>query len=244
MTQPSPRFPPPWTPAPERLFPGPDELVVIVANLQVGSDRLQALRSAFSAREEERFQSFATDALRSIWGAARGTLREVLGRALGCAPAEVQFRYAPHGKPYLPDSALRFNISHSGALGLIALSRAEVGADVELPRARRSDAIARRFFAPGESDRLFAERDAEKRADLFFRLWTCKEAFLKVTGEGFSRSTRSFEIALSPPRILWATGIPDAARRYSVHPLEVGDPYRAAVVADARAPALRTYRWS
>jgi 4'-phosphopantetheinyl transferase len=231
-------------PPPAGIFPGPHELVLIAATLYVGADRLERLRKSFSPREEERFQSFATDALRSIWGAARGTLREVLGRALGCAPAEVEFRYGPHGKPYLAGSPLRFNISHSGALALIALSRAEVGADVELPRPRRSDAIARRFYAPGEIERLFAERDAERRADAFFRLWTCKEAFLKATGEGLSRSTRSFEITLSPPRLLWATGIPDAAQRYSVHPVDVGSPYRAGVVAEAPELALRTWRWT
>jgi 4'-phosphopantetheinyl transferase len=231
-------------PAPARIFPGERELVLIATSLHVEPDRLDALRKTFSPREEERFQSFATDALRSVWGAARGTLREVLGRALGCAPAAVQFRYAPHGKPYLADSALRFNISHSGALALIALSRAEVGADVELPRPRRSDAIARRFYAPGEIERLFAESDEARRADAFFRLWTCKEAFLKVTGEGLSRSTRSFEIALSPPRVLWAAGIRDAAERFSVHPVDVGDPYRAAVVAEGRTLTVQTYRWT
>src|SRR2546427_294503 len=111
----------------------------------------------FPAREDARFKSFATDALRSRWGAARGTLREVLGRALACAPAEVQFRYAKHGKPQVAGSTLRFNISHSGALAVIALARFEVGVDVELPRRRRSDAIARRFYAPGEIEGLFAE---------------------------------------------------------------------------------------
>jgi len=218
--------------------------VVIATSLEVRRDRLEAMRKTFSPREEERFQSFATDSLRNLWGAARGTLREVLGRAVGCDASEVQFRYGPHGKPYLAGSPVRFNISHSGALALIALAQVEVGADVELPRKRRSDAIARRFYAPGEIERLFAEADAEKRADAFFRLWTCKEAFLKATGEGLSRSTRSYEIAFSPPRLVWATGIADAAHRYSVHPIDVGDPYRAAVVAEASAIAPRTYRWT
>ena len=218
--------------------------MVIATSLEVRRDRLEAMRKTFSPREEERFQSFATDSLRNLWGAARGTLREVLGRAVGCDASEVQFRYGPHGKPYLAGSPVRFNISHSGALALIALAQVEVGADVELPRKRRSDAIARRFYAPGEIERLFAEADAEKRADAFFRLWTCKEAFLKATGEGLSRSTRSYEIAFSPPRLVWATGIADAAHRYSVHPIDVGDPYRAAVVAEASAIAPRTYRWT
>src|SRR5712664_4870847 len=150
MTPAPPLFPPLWRPAPEALAPGPGEVVLVASSLDVDSRRLDALRAHFSAREEDRFQSFATDALRSRWGAARGTLREVLGRALACAPAEVQFRYALHGKPQLAGSTLRFNISHSVALAVVKIGRFEVGVDVELPRQRRSDAIARRFYAPGE----------------------------------------------------------------------------------------------
>jgi len=243
MTPAPPIFPPLWRPAPEALAPGASEVVLVAASLDVDSRRLAVLRAHFSALEEDRFQSFSTDALRSRWGAARGTLREVLGRALACAPAEVRFRYAAHGKPQLAGSALRFNISHSGALAVIALARFEVGVDVELPRKRRSDAIARRFYAPGEIERLFAQADDPLRADAFFRLWTCKEAFLKATGEGLSRSTRSYEISLHPPRLLWATGIADAATRYSVHPLDLGEPYRGALVAEAPSASVRHFLW-
>lgn len=244
MTQPAPRFPPVWQPPAGRIAPSGQEVVLVAAHLDVHPDRLAALRASFSPREEERFQSFATDQLRSRWGAGRGILREALGHALGCGPSEVEFAYGLHGKPYVRGAPIRFNISHSGSLAVIALARVEVGVDVELPRARRSDAIARRFYAPGEIERMFAEADDQRRADAFFRLWTCKEAFLKVTGEGLSRSTRSYEIALAPAGLLWATGIPDAARRYSVHPLDVGDPYRAALVVEAPRPVLLHYRWS
>jgi len=224
------------------LKPQPGELVVVLADLDVPPSRLAQLRSAFSAREEERFQSFAHEEHRFRWGASRGILREVLGSALGIAPADVVFRYAPHGKPFV--DGLRFNISHSGGRALIALAQVEVGADIELPKPRRTDDIARRFFAPGENARLFSISAPDARRAEFFRLWTCKEAFLKVTGEGLSRSTRSYEIELLPEggaRLLWAKNIPDAATRFSVYPLDPGAPYRGAVFAEAPALRLRTF---
>jgi 4'-phosphopantetheinyl transferase len=225
-------------------FPQPGELVVVVADLEVSEGRLAQLRSAFSPREEERYHSFAHDQHRFPWGAARGTLREVLAAALDTSPRQIAFRYGAHGKPEV--RGLHFNISHSGARALIALSQVEVGADIELPRARRTDDIARRFFAPGEIERLFEITDPAARQAEFFRLWTCKEAFLKATGEGLSRSTRSYEIELLPDggaRLLWAKGIPDAAARYSLRPLDPGSPYRAAVVAEAPSLSLRTLTW-
>ena len=219
------------------------EAEVRFVDLNVAPERLAQLLEHLSPRERARYDSFAHDEHRHRWGAARGSLREVLAGALGCAPADVAFAYGSHGKPRVAGGP-RFNISHSGDLAVIALGPVEVGVDVELPRLRRSDDIARRFYAPGENARLFAIEDAAARADAFFRLWTCKEAFLKVTGEGLSRSTRSFEIDPGPPpRLLWATGIPDAAERFSVHPLSPPEPYRAALVAEAPQVTLRLLRW-
>jgi 4'-phosphopantetheinyl transferase len=239
-----------WSAPPAHPLPPPGEVFAFVADLRVAPDRLRDLTAAFAERERQRAAAFATDEWRDRWSAARGTLREVLGRALDITARAVQFRYAPHGKPELdPECAprareLRFNISHSGDRALIVLARVEVGADVEHLKKRRTDDIARRFFAPAEQQRLFA-LPASAREAAFFRLWTCKEAFLKVTGEGLSRSTRSYEIDVAPSgaRLVWATGLADAASRYSVFPLDPGSGYAAAVVAEAQRLTLRRFRW-
>jgi 4'-phosphopantetheinyl transferase len=222
--------------------PHQGELAVVLANLDVADARRAGLLATFAPRELERYASFRHDEHRFRWGTARGTLREVLGSALGCEPAEVTFSYGAHGKPGIAGSRLRFNLSHSDGLALIVLGDVEVGADVELPRVRRSDDIARRFYTPGENARLFA-LDTPARDDAFFRLWCCKEAFLKCTGEGLSRSTRSYEIELSrgSARLLWAEGTD--ASRYSIYPIEVDEPYRAAVVAEGHDFKLRQHRW-
>ena len=70
--------------------------------------------------------------------AARGLLRTILGRYLELPPRELQFSFGAHGKPALEGvaSTLRFNLSHSDDLLLLAVSHArEVGVDVELMRA-------------------------------------------------------------------------------------------------------------
>ena len=239
-------------PAPSgELLPRGGEIDAVLADLDVPPARLRELTASFTDRERQRAASFAMDEWRNRWSAARGTLREVLGRALGLAPRAVALRYGPHGKPELDPACakgageLRFNLSHSGARALIGLARVEVGADVEHLKKRRTDGIARRFFVRGEQERLFALAAASEREQAFFRLWTCKEAFLKVTGEGLSRSTRSYEIEVGPSgaRLLWAKGLPDAAQRFSVHPLDPGNGYAAALVAEAQGLELRRYRW-
>jgi len=240
----------PWTRPPANPLPRSGEVFALLVDLRAARERLGELTAGFTDRERERAAQFATDEWRDRWSAARGTLREVLGRALGIESGAVRFRYGLHGKPELDPgcakgaAGLRFNISHSGDRALIALARVEVGADVERLKTRRTDDIARRFFAPGEQQRLFAFTGSEREA-AFFRLWTCKEAFLKVTGEGLSRSTRSYEIemAQSGSRLVWAKGLPEAASRYSVFPLEPGNGYAGAIVAEAQGLTLRRFGW-
>src|SRR5437588_12301918 len=117
------------------------EAELTFVQLDVADERLQELLGFLSPRERARYDSFAHEQHRKRWGVGRGSLREALGRATGRAPGEIEFRYAPHGKPFI-EGGPRFNISHSGGLALIALSDVEVGVDVEVPRRRRTDDIA------------------------------------------------------------------------------------------------------
>jgi 4'-phosphopantetheinyl transferase len=222
--------------------PQPHEVLAVLFPLDVSEERREQLLRFLNQRERERFESFKFEDHRLRWGTSRGTLREILGALLGVAPSEVQFSYGAHGKPGIRDSALRFNLSHSQGQALLAVAQVEVGADVEWPRQRRNDDIARRFFSAGENERLFA-LPAEDREREFFRLWCCKEAFLKCTGEGLSRSTRSYEVELlgDRARLLWARGVD--ASRYSVFPIETGSPCRAAVVAEGVGLSLSVQRW-
>src|SRR4051812_20961387 len=89
------RDPPPlasWPVPPADPMPRPGEVAAVFADLAVGPDRLRRLTAGFTPRERQRAESFATDEWRDRWSAARGTLREVLGSALGIAPDAVGLR--------------------------------------------------------------------------------------------------------------------------------------------------------
>jgi phosphopantetheinyl transferase len=76
---------------------------------------------------------------RSAFGEA---LREVLARYLGAEPGEIELVVGERGKPRLAGGQLHFNLSHSGALGLVAVcAEREVGVDVERLRPKREAAF-------------------------------------------------------------------------------------------------------
>ena len=103
--------------------------------------------------------------------------------------------YVQNQKPCLKNSNIRFNLSHSGNMVFCAVSDKDVGCDVE----QITDIdmqIAARFFFHEEYEAISACPDSTSRNDLFFRYWTLKESFMKVTGLGFKLNLDDFCIDL------------------------------------------------
>lgn len=75
-------------------------------------------------------------------------LQEVLAVYLDEDPGQIQLRRGRYGKPRLAEEnrRLEFNLSHSGALALVAVSgELEVGVDVERVRPKRGEGFYRRW---------------------------------------------------------------------------------------------------
>jgi 4'-phosphopantetheinyl transferase len=109
-----------------------------VAELHVWRARLDAggwpAADGLPAAERERAAGLNRPDARRRWVAARWALRGVLARYLELEPAAIELRFGARGKPMLAaaESPLRFNLSHSGELALIAVAGGrEVGVDVQ-----------------------------------------------------------------------------------------------------------------
>ena len=96
------------------------------------------------------------------------------------------------GKPFFSDRSLPcFNWSHSGDWVFLAISDCEVGVDIEVVRNRsRYLDIAERFYSQEE-----AEAVRKGGENVFFLLWTMREAALKLSGRGLAGSD---ELSLNP----------------------------------------------
>ena len=122
--------------------------------------------------------------------ASRGSLRLILGQYLNLDPGEIQFRYAPKGKPFLKKNIpleLSFNLSHAADWAVLAITEGlEVGIDIECIDPQLDyEKLATQFFSHSERDKLM-QYPPERQRRGFYRLWTAKEAKLKCFGTGFS----------------------------------------------------------
>jgi 4'-phosphopantetheinyl transferase len=187
-----------------------------------------------SPDERDRADRRATRLLRNRAIAARGGLRCALARHLDCTPAELRFFHGFHGKPMLADSLLplHFNLSHSGELALLGVSRDfEIGVDVERLGAMPEDLLA--VLAPAETHRLM-ELQPVNQARGFFDCWTRKEAYVKATGLGMSIPFDSFDVLSAPGgvRMHQSPGNADCGR-WRIQSLTPADGYIGAVAAGA-----------
>jgi len=121
-------------------------------------------------------------------------------RSRGVDPMTADIRKKKSGKPYLCGSrTVFFSLSHSGTVGICAVSEKVNGVDIE-STGRSDPGIASRFFTPRENKLLSACGDYDY---YFTRLWTLKESFAKYTGEGISSiSGIEFDLRVRPPRLV------------------------------------------
>ena len=158
------------------------------------------LDDVLSIQERDRAARFAfeRDALR--FRLCRAMLRLGLGWYLQRSPRDIELATGAWGKPFLTDgSELRFNVTHSDGLGLIAFTTAgEVGIDIEsLDRAVDAVDIASTYFAKGEMAMIAAGVTPQEQVSIFLRLWTRKEAVLKAAGYGIARGLDTVDMSQS-----------------------------------------------
>ena len=99
----------------------------------------------------------------------------------------------PNGKPYFQERPeLAFSLSHSGMLAVLAVSERRCGVDCEEIRTEKESFrfIAQKYFTEEEQQEVFGGADEgeheEFDAAAFTRIWTKKEAYVKMTGDGLS----------------------------------------------------------
>jgi medium-chain acyl-[acyl-carrier-protein] hydrolase len=227
---------------------GADEVHVWRVPLDCGPDAVARLLESLADDERERADRFHFDKDRRHFIAGRGCLRAVLGRYLGEAPGRLSFTYNFYGKPTLASATdLRFNLTHSHGLALVAVTRGrEVGVDVEyVRRDLAGELLAERFFSPREAAALRALPEPQRR-EAFFRCWTRKEAYIKARGAGLSLPLDRFDVTLRPdePAMLLAThDEPDEARRWTLRALTPGEGYVGALAAEGDSWRLWCGHW-
>lgn len=120
-------------------------------------------------------------------------LKELYGLSLSVPELSRALSVTPDGKPYLPGHPeVHFSISHSDGIVCCAFHETEIGVDTEFPH-HFSEVLIRRMLTEEEKSLLQREAETESlRQEWFYRLFTLKEAYVKMTGSGLDTDLRAF----------------------------------------------------
>lgn len=104
-----------------------------------------------------------------------------LPKYLDISPENIDIQYSKFGKPYIKNSSLQFNISHSNDYLVIAISeKYQLGVDIEQ---YNYSIIPNQLSEVNFS--LSEQLLIKNNVNNFYKLWTKKEALIKAFGNGF-----------------------------------------------------------
>ena len=155
----------------------------------------QAIESVLS--EDEMFQGgrFVFPQQREHYYRTKYITRTVASRYLNEQPALVKFLKTAEGKPaFEGNSQLHFNVSDSGTMFVIAFSDAPVGIDIERVRALDNIDCVASDICSGDEYIYFSTLASEDKLRFFFKLWSVKESYLKLTGSGLLKEPKSITL--------------------------------------------------
>jgi 4'-phosphopantetheinyl transferase len=183
---------------------------------------------------------------------SKAIVKNILSKYLGVTINQIKFSYNKFGKPVLPADInlqdLNFNVSHSGELGIIALTKKyKIGVDVErIAELADIDDIIQMCFSKDEQRLFHGVKDPEKTT-LFYRIWTGKEAFVKAIGKGFSFPLKNISFKLNHNKEIVISDIievPENLNDWQIYNFNPQENYSSAVVVNLNSFLIRKFEWN
>ena len=163
-----------------------NKVFIYILDMNKYSYKLTQLWNSLSFEEKEKAESYNSKLLTERYIISHGILRYILSYYTNHLPTNIEFIFNKYGKPYLKNSKVKFNMSHSHNLVCyIVTFDNEVGIDIELyDNNLNVNELSKLVFTPQEAI-LFDDLNSQEKHITFFNIWTKKEALIKAIGKGF-----------------------------------------------------------
>ena len=163
--------------------------IYILPFSELDDERIAPLLPFVSAERRERIARLGSGAAKTASLLSALLVRMAVSEFTGVPASKLIFSAHEGGKPYCVGIPCEFSLSHTSGMIVCAISDEPVGIDAELLRPAPMR-VARRFT---DAEREYISGSDER----FFRVWTRKEAFGKMTGDGLSGGALGTDV-LSP----------------------------------------------
>jgi 4'-phosphopantetheinyl transferase len=165
--------------------------------------------SMVSQDESDRALKYHFERDRKIYLTGHVFIRKVLSFYTGLQPKSLDLSPVVNTKPVLLNAPfpIHFNISHCGKHIMVAVCfDSEVGIDVEeMIDDFDTDGFSENNYHPNEIAEM-SRMAGDSQDEYFYTIWTRKEAWLKLTGEGMNDRLRAIDFSggnVSPVGVDW-----------------------------------------
>jgi len=105
---------------------------------------------------------------------------------------QIQITYGENGKPTsVLHPTFCFSLSHSGEYVACGVDRCQLGVDLQWMKPWNIN-VTKRFFAAEEYERLCKISNEEEQKKQFYQMWTAKESYVKLTGDGIGKGINQY----------------------------------------------------
>jgi 4'-phosphopantetheinyl transferase len=178
------------------LYKNKNRLMIFLLNLETHMHEVSYFYGYLSRSEKERAKKFSTKELYDQYVISHGILRLILSAYVGFPTYAIEFFYNGYGKPFLKNSFVQFNISHSNQKAIYILSPYHhVGIDIEYHDHNLNiKEFLETVFTPYEKKLFERIREDNQKLDFFYQVWTAKEALIKANGKGLFYPLTEIEV--------------------------------------------------
>ena len=172
------------------------------ANLDQPENISQKYYLVLSQQEKDQADKYKVKELRDRYILSKGILKQLLADYKTCEYQEIKFEYNSFGKPCIATSSnaddICFNLSHSGNLAVFSfVKNKNIGIDVEqVQEIPDMDGVVNLCFSEFEKEWFYRISPGQKK-EIFYKIWTTKEAYIKAIGKGFSFSPNRINLELN-----------------------------------------------
>lgn len=212
-----------------------NRVFILTVNLTSYINNISKCWECLSVKEKTQVNKYYTKSLSDKYIMSHGILRHILSYYTKQYPQDIEFTHNEYGKPFLKNSNIYFNMSHShNIVSYIVALNYRVGIDIELHDNNLNvQELASLVLTSAESQYLSSIESKEK-LEFFYHLWTKKESLIKANGQGLSYPINTIEaIALSSGRTILLTNEKNTLQQeYYYYELETPKNYSGAIAIE------------
>ncbi|MGN0633955.1 MAG: 4'-phosphopantetheinyl transferase family protein [Oscillospiraceae bacterium] len=155
-----------------------------------------------SERRRKRIEDTKNEQKKALLLLSEMLVRKYLSDMTGTGESVIRFGSGEFGKPFAENvGTAQFSVSYSGGFVAAAFEDSPVGIDIQRIENMKMT-TAKRFFTADEYGAVCKSAHPEHE---FFRIWTAKEAYVKMLGMGLSMPLCSFSVLSDELKDLFRT---------------------------------------